>query len=426
MNSPGGAAFQATTSPQNAYGPVFWFIYFANVALLVCNSSLFRYFDFVHFLGGDEYDLGLITGLGMAGGVLSRFVQGAVIDRLGPRVIWLGSLSLMVASLLGHFWVERIDSPLIYVLRLVYMVGLAGAFGASITAVSLRAPRGRTTELIGVLGSSGFIGQAIGPMAGDAIFTAQAPLAWKIQMMFSVALGACCISMLLTWLATWGERPRVSRKHPSMFRLIRQYHAGWMLLMAFALGMGIQFPQVFLRGFAKEVGIAHIGSFFLVYTTTAFTFRLLTRRLPERIGVKNAATIGVLILAASLTLYLLVSNPWLLPVPAFLGGLAHALTFPAIIGGGSIAFPKKYRGMGTNLMLVMLDAGALFGQPLIGTMIATSRKFELPAYPLTFTVIGILLATFALLNHQFAKPVQAMEDDLPEIETRAPGVVESS
>ncbi len=419
MNSAVVASEETSTEPQIAYGREFWLAYFAHTALIVCNSSLFRYFDFVSFLGGDEYDLGLITGFGMAGAVLARFAQGAIIDRLGPRIVWLGSLVLLIAALLGHFWVTTIHSPLIYGLRLCYMVGLAGAFGASITSISLKAPKGRSTELIGVLGSSGFIGLGIGPVLGDIIFSEDTPLETKIHWMFFVALMAGGVAFVLTFLATWKERRRSSGRHPSPLKLIAQYHPGWMLVMAFAMGIGVIFPQIFLRSYAKEVGIANIGSFFLVYAVTAFTFRLLTRKLPEQIGVKTAATIGILLLATSLVMYLLVHNPWLLPIPAILGGIAHALIFPAIIGGGSIAFPKKYRGTGTNLMLVLVDSGGLIGQPLIGAMIAGCRTVDLPPYTITFITMGLVLATIALLNQRFAQPIVAQEEELHEVEERS-------
>ncbi len=425
MNSAVVASEETSTVPQIAYGREFWLAYIANTALVVCNSSLFRYFDFVNFLGGDEYDLGLITGFGMCGAVLARFAQGAAMDRFGTRVVWLGSLALLLSAILGHLVVREVDGAAIYCLRLCYMVGLAGAFGSSITAISLKAPKGRSTELIGVLGSSGFIGLAIGPLVSDLVFAGDAPIESKIQTMFLVSLTAALTSIVFTYLATRGDRPRRSKGHPSLLKLIRQYHPGWMLIMSFAMGVGVLFPQIFLRSYANEVGIANISSFFLVYAITAFTCRLLTRRVPEQIGVKNAATIGILILATSLTLYLLVRNPWLLPIPAVLGGMAHALIFPAIIGGGSIAFPKKYRGTGTNLMLVMLDSGGLIGQPLIGLMIAGSRKADLPAYPITFVTIGVLLTVIAVLNQRFGKPVIAQEDDHPEIEERSHCVNES-
>ena len=52
---------------RGAYGAPFWFTYLANASLMVAVSLLFRYADFVEFLGGSELQLGLIVGAGMVG-----------------------------------------------------------------------------------------------------------------------------------------------------------------------------------------------------------------------------------------------------------------------------------------------------------------------------------------------------------------------
>ena len=69
-------------------------------------------------LGGGELQLGWIVGVGMVGSILMRFVVGTSIDRYGPRQIWLASLALVTASLLGHLLVRTVDGPAIYVTRI--------------------------------------------------------------------------------------------------------------------------------------------------------------------------------------------------------------------------------------------------------------------------------------------------------------------
>ena len=68
---------------------------------------------------------------------------------------------------------------------------------------------------------------------------------------------------------------------------------------------------------------------------------------------------------AGLLSYLLVSSRWQLGLPGMLGGVAHALLFPTVVARGSSAFPNRYRGLGTSMMLAMLDLGTLTGAPLI-------------------------------------------------------------
>src|SRR5690606_37368818 len=101
----------------------------------------------------------------------------------GPRIFWLISVVLFVASILGHLTVTRIDSPLVYLLRILFTIGMAGAFGASITYVSLRVPQDRMAEMIGVLGSSGFLGMALGPTFGDWLLAHGAVERFEIDRM---------------------------------------------------------------------------------------------------------------------------------------------------------------------------------------------------------------------------------------------------
>ncbi len=379
---------------SNPYDATFALCYLANTALMVAISLLFRYADFVRYFGGSEMQLGLIVGVGMVGAVLMRIFQGIGIDRFGPRIVWLGSVALFVASLLAHLAITRIDSPLVFVLRIIFMIAVSGAFGASITFVSLRAPPGRMAEMIGVLGSSGFIGIATGPTLGDWIFRNATPTLPEIHAMFLWAAGMGLLALICLIVATWHAAPRPVRRLPPVIPVLRRYHPGPLLLMSVAMGLGVQLPNIFLRPFAVELGIHGIRSFFLVYAAAAFVIRLATRRWTDRAGSRPVALVGMCCLATSMLLYLPVEHHWHLMLPAVLAGISHAFLFPAVVSGGTFAFPTRYRGLATTLMLTMFDAGVLIGQPAIGWMIHFSRAQGWPAYNAMFVcVAGLLFAT---------------------------------
>ncbi|MEX2115237.1 MAG: hypothetical protein WD845_18740, partial [Pirellulales bacterium] len=63
--------------------------------------------------------------------------------------------------------------------------------------------------------------------------------------------------------------------------------------------------------------------------------------------------------------------------------------FPAVTAQGSFAFPNRYRGLGTTVMLAMLDLGAFVGAPLIGGVVEASKSTRLAPYPTTFVVLAI-------------------------------------
>ena len=84
------------TTEIRVYGPAFWCAYVSNTAMMVAVSLLYRYADFVLYLGGTEWNVGLIVGSGMVGSLAMRFFQGFGIDHFGPRRIWLWSMALLV------------------------------------------------------------------------------------------------------------------------------------------------------------------------------------------------------------------------------------------------------------------------------------------------------------------------------------------
>ena len=52
---------------RSTYGRPFWLAYLSNALLLAAVALLFRYADFVTLLGGTEFHLGWIVGIGMVG-----------------------------------------------------------------------------------------------------------------------------------------------------------------------------------------------------------------------------------------------------------------------------------------------------------------------------------------------------------------------
>ena len=380
------------------FGLCFWLAYAANTALMVGVSALFRYADFVTYLGGDEYELGWIVGIGMLGAILMRVFQGIGIDRYGAGNIWMVSVALVCLSTYAHTWIESLAFPGVYVARIFYTISLAGAFGASITFISSRAPHHRTGEMIGALGSSGFVGIALGPVVADWLFSLPGTQQLHVNRMFICATAMSGLAFFLAYLANrvGVARPVVRRRLP-VLSIIRRYHPGMILIVGIAMGLGIGIPFSFVRTFADQFNIDQIQSYFLVYAAVAFVARILCRHWPDQWGVKRSILLGLFFLTSSMVSYLIVRDVWSLMIPASLGGLAHAFVFPAAMSGGSLSFPIRYRGLATTLMLTMFDLGSPVGQPVVGSIVHFAKLFGWPAYPTMFVSVAIFLATVTVI-----------------------------
>jgi len=170
-----------------------------------------------------------------------------------------------------------------------------------------------------------------------------------------------------------------------------------MLLMGTAMGAGLGLAGTFVRPFTESIDVAKIGTFFGVYSISAFLFRMATRRMPDRLGAGRTSLLGMTAIVASLLSYLTVDSATGLILPALLSGLGHALLFPAAIAGGSRCFPERYRGLGVTIMLGTFDLGNLIGMPLAGTVLYAAGRVGWPEFPTMFIAMAGLLTLASLV-----------------------------
>jgi MFS family permease len=306
---------------------------------------------------------------------------------------------------LGHLSIGQVHGVAVYAVRILLTIGIAGGVGASLTYVSLRVPENRIAEMVGLIGTSGFVGLAIGPVVGDLLFRTPEITRLQIDRMFLLAALAATIALIMAALGTRHQiRKLPQRRQPPVLPLVRRYHPGAILLVAFAMGLGIGLPGVFVRAYTAELGIVGIQMFFLVYAAVAFAVRVATRRLPEQIGIRSVILLGLGGLSVSMLLYLLVHQAWQLAIPAVVAGFAHALLFPAVVAGGSRTFPVRYRGLATTLVLGMFDLGNLVGQPAVGNLLYFAQQLGWPKYPTMFVLVAVFLAVVGLVYAKFARP----------------------
>ena len=387
-------------SPSDVYNASLWFAFLANVFQLISLSLLFRYSDFVKQMGGTEFDLGLIVGVATVGAIFFRLVQGAAIDWIGPKAIWIASLLMQLGALIWHLELQSVTGIEVYLTRGLYAMGLAGSFGAWLSFISLQAPVERIAEVIGVVGSSGFVGMAIGPVIGDAIFTELQVTRSQIESMFHYASLSLGIALLFALCATFSAQrlrhgAQVKRKNP--LPIIWHQWPGFILVVGMMMGLAIAFAHTYLRPLAESLEIIQIQTFFLIYNITAFIARLLFRRAPQLLGLKFTITVGFSFFFLAMLLFMFIESERGFILPAALGGLGHSFLFPSVIAACTNRFRREDRGVATNLILAMYDAGVFFGMPLVGKILTEAPKFGYAAYPSALTALCTMIAAVSLI-----------------------------
>jgi len=384
-------------SESYVYDRIFWLTYLSNCLTTLANGMMVRYSDFVDVLGGDEQQLGLIVGFGMIGSIVIRLGQGEAVDRYGASRVWLWSVVIYSFSLMLHLSLTTADSPSIFLIRAMMQASLAGVFGSTITFVALRVRPQRMAEVVGALGTSGFLGLMIGPLVSDWLGSRGLPAGQMVTQMFWTATVFAFGSAAAAWVATRRSVKPIHHERPSLIGVVRQYHPWMISVTAAVMGAGFAIPATFLRPFAIEAKLSSVGLFFVVYALTGFGTRVASRSLFERFGNRPWIIVGLILLTTSYLAYIPVTKTWHLILPAAIAGSAHALLFPSIMSAGTSVFPRQYLGVATSLILAMFDVGTFIAAPVAGAFLRTTKSLTPNAYPWMFVGVAFVFGTVTVL-----------------------------
>ncbi len=366
VSSPSGPPQSDTDDP--IYGRSFWLAYVANLMLVCANSLTFRFAEYIAARDGSEELAGAIVQAGLFVAIACRLGLGGAIDHYGPRRIWLMSAAVYIAGSLTFLVPDKL-SPIVWLARIAYQTGLAGMFSCSIVHIQNQVPAQRRTEVIGSLGSSGFVGTILGTQISDFMFTWLPAGQPRFVAMFCGAATLCLAHAIVILALTRHESHLRPAATPGPFRLLFRYWPGPIVVVAMAQGSGFVVTTVFLTRYATAMDFRGITLFFLPYSLMAFACRWIFRDWGTSFGRHRMVLWGLSGMTVGQLLFLTVTVDWLLILPAVVCGFGHALLFPAIVSIGAGRFPVQYRGSGTTLVLGFTELGTGLAAPLLGLLI---------------------------------------------------------
>ena len=364
---------------SGVYGRTFWLAYLANSALIMGNALTFRFAELVNHLGGTETDTGYIVAFGTAVAVVVRLSVSHVLDDYGTRRMWPLCAMLFVVGVAAFLLPTELSWG-IYVARVAYFVGLTGMFACSMTHIQNHVPPERRTEIIGNLGSSGFLGMILGSNIGDLVLRFVPDKRTQFLILFGGAALIGMVYLVIVILLTRDQRHERHAYSPPAFRLLFRFWPGTVVVAAMVMGLGVTATQTFLTRFATTQKIEAIGTFFTSYAISAFVFRLLVSNWSRTIGRHWMLVRGLLGHVVGHAMLAFVTTSWQFIPAAIVCGFGHALLFPAVVSLGSGAFPKECRGAGTAIILGFTDFGSLLFAPILGCIIV---EYGFPAMYLT-------------------------------------------
>lgn len=394
--SNGSASDEHHQLTSGVYGRTFWLAYLANSSLVMANALTFRFAELVHLLGGTESTVGDIVAIGTIVAVGLRFSVSHFLDDYGTRRVWPVCTLLFISGcalfiVATRMFVETTHMMwLLYLARIAFFVGLTGMFACSMAHIQNHVPTDRRTEIIGNLGSSGFIGIILGSNLGDWILRWIAEPKSQFLVLFGAAglIGIFYLGLVL--ILTHGQDIEPRTGSPMALRLMFRFWPGTVVLAAMTMGLGVVATQTFLTRYATSKNIEGIGVFFSGYAISAFVFRLLVGSWSRTIGRHWMLVRGLMGHTVGHLMLAFVSSSWHFILPSIVCGFGHALLFPAVVSLGAGTFPKECRGAGTAIILGFTDFGSLVYAPILGRI---GDEFGYQAVYCTSAAIALATAT---------------------------------
>jgi MFS family permease len=348
------------------YTPVFAALFTANLFYVASFASFFLFPLFITGHGGSHQDIGIIMGVFALASAFCRPWIAEMIDRFGRKRSY--TVGCIIMTLLPLFYL-LLNGPLanyyflLLVLRIVHGVGLAIGFTAIFTFIVDLIPINRLNEGIGMFGTSGLIGMAIGPMIAEPILQN-----YGFSAFFFTASGLAGVALLL-------HLPIRDKHHlqqpetqpiPSFFALLKtrkQLISGGLALL---FGFGLAATGNFIAPFAEGRQLGYVSLYYFAYSFAAVGIRIFVGKVADRIGENQIIPWGISLTALGLLLVPLVhGNLWLLAV-GFVFGIGHGLLFPALNAMAVRDEPYTVRGKVTGIFTGGIDSGIFCGAVILG------------------------------------------------------------
>jgi MFS family permease len=328
-------------------------------------SSLYILFPlFIRHLGGNEFTIGLYAGITGAAAVAARWPVGHFLDTQGRRRVLVTAGCLHVASWLGFSSVGALGVRSV-ALAVTYGLASGSLFAAYFTYASDITPITRRSEGFAMFGIWGMLPNGLGPLLGECLITRYGFTPYFL-VAAAFALASLCISSQLPETATAATRP-APREHAAGTHFPTRAFLS-LLGITLLFGSAVNSVSTFLAPFTYTHGGTGVGKFFMTYALTAVAVRIVSGRLPDRIGFRRVLIPALLLYAVGVLLIPHVGAGWPLMLVGAMCGAGHGYAFPIVNALSIELASESHRGRAVTWLTAMFDLGNTLANPIFGAL----------------------------------------------------------
>jgi MFS family permease len=379
--------------PDRLFTRAFVSVFAANSFMELAWSLFLHFPGYLHDLGADEIQIGILVGVTAVASIAIRPWIGTAMDVRGRRRVILFGSFLHVA-VLGLYLTVTALGPWVYIIRILHGLASAMLFTSLFTYAADVVPASRRTQGIAIFGISGLMPIGLGGLLGDFILSVG-----DFTTLFATAVGLAVASLFLVIPLKEIQSNEAGGARRGFWVALRQRDLMplWLAAMVFSLSLATFFT--FLKTFVIETGIGSVGLFFAVYTGTAIGLRLVAADLPDRIGQKRVMFPAFGMMVAGFIVLSTADGVGDMAVAGFLNGVGHGYVFPIMFAMVVTRARPSERGSASAIFTAVFDVGTLIGGPLFGLAIRLGDYRAM--WLLAAGVVAVGAVVFARWDRQF-------------------------
>lgn len=362
---------------------------------------------YIHALGGNEGQIGIVQGMYSAAGILCQPLVGALVDRIGRRFFML--LGVTVVTVTSAAFLVFSSIPMLAVLRGLHGVAFSAFFVANYIHVVDLVPQERRGWALGIFGLSGLLSTSLAPLAGEFLIR-RFGFPWLFVGATLLGAGAAALVARLrdTRAPELTGVPGLDAVRQGLGELLHLHMA---LMFFFGLGTGTVFT--FLPTFAERLGVTGLGLFYTAYAGAAMLVRVAGGTLIDVRG-RRAVIIPSMFVQAAATLILALVAIFIRPtsglpvlpflfLAGFMAGGAHGFLYPGLSALLMDVTPESRRGSAVGIFSSVFLVGNALGAMVFG-YVAHGLGYGVMWSALTLLLLGGFLASLRL---RIGLPVRA-------------------
>jgi MFS family permease len=314
------------------------------------------------------------------GGLLGRFVGGALVDARGVLAGFQVGIALAVVGALGYSFTVTTWSFVVG--RAVLGIGESTVYIAAATALMSIVPEHRRSRFLGLLGSAVWGGISLGPAIGENLDRVE-PAGW-------ITISALMIGLALVH-SVFRAVPVTRRK--ATVRIPRAALLPGTVVGLYNLGYAAITGFVILHLRAEQIQPAWALT---TYGLAVLFGRVALGGIPDRLGPRPSLAAGIALMMSALVVIAAAPNRVTVLGALVVFGLGYSMPFPAIASFTVDRTAESERASGLAVLGGMYDvfvgiAGIAFG------LLAESRFGIGSVYLVSFVASGAALALALLV-----------------------------